>query len=115
MSLEQDLLALEVQFWTGGPETYHRHVDDQCLVVFKEMAGVMSRADIAKTAEKGRWTNVTPKPKGMAHLSDNSVVISYECTAKRKDGHAHHALVSSGYRKRPGGWKLAFHQQTPVE
>jgi hypothetical protein len=26
-----------------------------------------------------------------------------------------HALVSSGYRKRPDGWKLAFHQQTLAE
>ena len=56
MSLEQDLLAMETQFWTGGPEAFQRHSDDNCLVVFTEMAGVMAKADIAKTAEKGRWT-----------------------------------------------------------
>jgi len=41
------------------------------------------------------------------------VVISYECTATRKDGQPHHAFVSSGYAHRPDGWKLAFHQQSP--
>jgi hypothetical protein len=52
--------------------------------------------------------------KGLSKLSDDSVVISYECTATRKDGQPHHAFVSSGYAHRPGGWKLAFHQQTRI-
>ena len=115
MSLEQDLLAIEMQFWTGGPEAYRRHADDRCLVVFREMAGVMSRDDIARSAEKGRWSDVKPTLKGIARLSDESIVISYDCTARRNDGQIHHALVSSGYCKRPEGWKLAFHQQTPME
>jgi hypothetical protein len=56
MSLEQELLAIEEKLWTGGPEAYRQHADDQCLVVFAEMAGVMSKADIVKSAEKGRWS-----------------------------------------------------------
>ena len=114
MSLEQDLLALEKEFWTGGPEVCRQHADEKCLVVFSETAGVMSKADIAKTVEKGRWSDVSPQPKGLAKLSDTSVVISYECTATRKDGEPYRALVSSGYVKRADGWKLAFHQQTPA-
>ena len=38
--------------------------------------------------------------KGLSKLSDFSVVISYECTATRKDGQPHHAFVSSGYAHR---------------
>jgi hypothetical protein len=102
MSLEQDLLGIEEQLWTGGPEAFRRHSDDQCLVVFKEMVALMSKADIAKTAEEGRWTDVRPEPKGMVQLSDASVIISYECTAKRKDGQPYHPLVSSGYREASG-------------
>jgi hypothetical protein len=115
MSLESDLLRIEDNFWTGGPEAYRRHADEQCLVAFSELAGVMSRDDIAKSAEKGRWTDVSLKHKGMAQLSDTSAVVTYECNAKRKDGQPYHALVSSGYIKRPEGWKLAFHQQTPLQ
>jgi hypothetical protein len=114
MSLEEDLLAIETELWTGGPEAYRRHTDKECLVVFAEMAGVMSKEDIAKTAEKGRWKNVKMKEKGFSKLSSSSVVISYECNATRKDGQAHHALVSSGYAHRADGWKLAFHQQTKL-
>jgi hypothetical protein len=103
MSLEEDLLAIETELWTGGPEAFRKHTDDECLVVFAEMAGTMSRDDVARTAEKG-----------LSKLSDSSVVISYECSATRKDGQAHHAFVSSGYARRGDGWKLSFHQQTKI-
>ncbi len=114
MSLESELLAIDQKFWTGGPEAYARHCDESCLVVFVGMATVMRREDIAKTAEKGRWTEVKLTPKGFVQLSDTSAVIAYDCTARRKDGKPHHALVSSGYVQRADGWKLATHQQTEV-
>jgi hypothetical protein len=114
MSLENELFEIEDNFWRGGPEAYHRHADQQCLVAFSEMAGVMSNDAIAKSAEKGRWHDISVRRKGIAELSDKSAVITYECSAKRKDGQPYHALVSSGYAKREDGWKLAFHQQTPI-
>ena len=114
MSIEEDLLAIETELWTGGPEAFRRHADDKCLVVFAEMAGAMSREDIAKTAEKGRWRDVKMKEKGLARLSDTAVVVSYECSATRKDGQPHHAFVSSAYARRGNDWKLAFHQQTKL-
>ena len=112
MPLEHDLLAIEQQLWTGGPETFQRHTDDHCLVVFAEMTAVMSRAEIAKTAEQGRWRHVTCHLKGFVQPADDVAIIAYECTATRKDGQPHHALVGSAYRKRVEGWKLSFHQQT---
>jgi hypothetical protein len=53
--------------------------------------------------------------KGIARLSDAAAVITYECTAKRKDGQPYRALVSSRYVKRADGWKLAFHEQTALQ
>jgi len=55
------------------------------------------------------------QPRGMALLSETAAVITYECTARRKDGERYRALVSSGYSKLPEGWKLAFHQQTGLK
>jgi hypothetical protein len=114
MSLERLLLAIEEQFWTGGPAIYHRHADDRCLVVFAEMAKILSRDDIADTAGKGRWKKVSLKPKALLELNDGVAILSYEGSAERKDGKPYRAHVSSGYVKRPDGWKLAFHQQTPL-
>jgi hypothetical protein len=114
MALEQDLLAIDKNFWTGGPEAYLAHCDDRCLVVFSEMAKVRSKEDIAKTAEAGRWGDINLTPKGFMQLSDQSAIVSYECSAKRKGGQPYRALISSGYIRRPDGWKMAFHQQTAV-
>lgn len=115
MPLEQELMDLEMKFWTDGPDAYLRHADRQCLVVFRERAGLMTKEEIARSAERGRWSDVRSRPKGLVMLSDDSAVISYECTATRKDGAHHRARVSSGYRNGSDGWKLAFHQQTPLE
>ena len=41
------LKAIEDDFWTGGPEACRKYADEQCLVAFSELAGVMSRDDIA--------------------------------------------------------------------
>lgn len=115
MTLTQDLLRIEQRFWTGGPEAYLEHVDEECLVVFADMAQVMKRGDIAKTAEGGRWRDVDMKPKGQIEVAPDCVVIAYEIQAVRaKDGTPHCAYCSSLYVRRGGDWKLAFHQQTPI-
>ena len=114
MSLEEDLLAIETKLWTGGPEAYLKHTDEKCVVVFADMAKEMSKNDIAKTAKKGAWKDIKMHTRGLAQLSDESVVISYEAEADRANGEHYHAYVSSGYARRPDGWKLAFHQQTAL-
>ena len=115
MTLSKDLLAIEEEIWTGGPEAYQKHMDEKCLVAFKDMSGLISRKEIMKAAEKGRWTNVTLNEKGTIALSAATMIITYECTANRQDGKPYHALVSSGYVKRGEGWKLEFHHHTPLE
>jgi len=112
MSVEHDLLTIERKLWTGGPEAYRSNLEPSCLVAFKEMAGAMPREDIAKGAEKGRWRDISMEPKGLVSLGDDAVILTYECVAKRQNDETHRAFVSSGYVKRPSGWKLAFHQQT---
>ncbi len=115
MTLQQELFEIEHRLWTGGPEAYEAHTDDNCLVAFKDAVGIMARDAISGMAKKGRWKEISLLPKGMLTLSDTSAVISYECTARRQDNQPYHAVVSSGYVKRSGGWRLAFHQQTPMD
>jgi hypothetical protein len=116
MTLEQELLALEKQFWTAGPEFYRRHVDEQCLLAFPEMVGLMSRDSVVATIkEEQRWSDLTMEEQGFLRLNDGTAVLTYHTRAHRADGGSYEALVSSAYVKRNGSWKLAFHQQTPVE
>lgn len=112
MSLQDDLIALETGFWTGGPDMWHRHCDESCLVAFASMAGPMAREAIAATAEEGRWRDLTILPRGLALLGEDVAILTYEASAVSDEDKPHHAVVSSAYVRRPDGWKLAFHQQT---
>ncbi|MEX0808734.1 MAG: DUF4440 domain-containing protein [Dongiaceae bacterium] len=116
MAIEQELASLERQFWTKGAEFYRAHLDDECLVAFTEMVGVMSRDQIAATVGDGqRWKDVAFDVKGVLRLDDAAAILTYEASAKREDGDRYRALVSSLYVNRDGEWKMAFHQQTPMK
>ena len=115
-TLAQDLLGLERRFWTGDAEFYRRHLDEKCLTVFKGMAGVFNREDIAVQAKNGHhWTNLQLTAKGFVQPSEDFAILSYEMSGEREDGAPHRALASTGYVRRYGEWKMTFHQQTPLD
>lgn len=115
MALDQDLMKLERGFWTEGGDYYREHVDANCLLAFTEMAGVHSNEEIAgMNPGAGNWKNVELDEKGLVQLSDGAAVLTYQVNAQRATGEPYTAVVSSGYVKRDGEWKMAFHQQTPL-
>jgi hypothetical protein len=44
MILSNELFDLEKNFWTGNSDFYRQHLADDCMVVFSEMAGLLSTA-----------------------------------------------------------------------
>jgi hypothetical protein len=113
---EKNLLALEKKFWTGDAKFYRQNVDDSCLIAFgADMAGVMSNKDVAATAQDGnRWKHLDIKLKGLIEPANDVAILSYEANATRSNGEHYAALVSTGYARRDDGWKMMFHQQTPL-
>lgn len=115
MSLETDLIAAEREMWEGGPQAFRDHLDERCMVAFPQMAGVQDREAIAGQARDGRWTIAKLEPRGFLQPAEDAAAVAYECTATDSDGQTYRALVGSTYVKRDGEWKLAFHQQTPLQ
>ena len=118
MTLENQLYDLEQGFWLKGEEYFLKHVDDQCLLAFPqagEMHGVHSRDEVAATAASAnRWRDLMMQQRHLLHGSEDWAIISYKAEATRADGEPYAALVSSAYVQRPNGWKLAFHQHSPI-
>lgn len=116
MSQTEDLLyELERGFWTGGPEFYLANSDDSCLVCFPGMVKVLSREELAGTVSAGpRWHDLDIRPKASVRPAPDIVIIAYESSARRGEEPRYSAAVSSGYVRRDGKWKLAWHQQTPL-
>lgn len=118
MTLVNELYEIEKGFWLKGKQFFLKYVDDQCLLAFPqagEMHGVHSREDIAATANSdNRWRNLTINQRHLLHASDDFAIISYKAEVLRVDGEPYAAIVSSVYVRRPLGWKLAFHQHSPI-
>ena len=117
--LQDELFAIEEGFWLGGRDHFLEHVDERCLLAFPqagEMHGVRTREEVAATAstQPGRWRDLKVSDRHLLRLADAAAVISYRADVLRFDGEPYAAMVSSAYVKRDGGWKLAFHQHSPV-
>ena len=50
----------------------------------------------------------------MVQPTADTAIISYRADVTRADGERYAALVSSAYVRRAEGWKLAFHQHSPL-
>ena len=117
--LEDVLFGIEEGFWLRGRDHFLEHVDGQCLIAFPqagEMHGVKTRDEVAATAstQPGRWRDLTMSGRDMVQPTPNVAIISYRADVKRFDGEPYPALVSSAYVRRDDGWKLAFHQHSPM-
>jgi len=116
MTVADDLLAMERKFWTEGAAFFRDHADASCLVAFTSMTAVMNKDELAATVKNApRWRGLDMEIKGVVTPQPDLTILSYRASAERADGKRYRALVSSAYAKRPDGWKLAFHQQTPLD
>ena len=114
--IPDEILDLEKRFWTEGPDFYLQNLDEKCLTVFADAAGLWTAEEIAKTVKSsGRWTDVQIDPKGVHYPSPDVVLLSYEGSATGEGGKPYRALVSSGYVHRDEGWKLTFHTQATLD
>jgi hypothetical protein len=115
MTLQTDLLAIERRFWTGDAEFYRHNLDDRCLTAFTTAAGVADKDEIADSVGAAkRWRDLEIDFRGLVEPTSDVAILTYQAEATRQNGEPYSALVSSGYVKRNGAWKLAFHQQTPL-
>ena len=116
----ENLVSIERNLWTNNAVFYQNNLTDDCLLVFPE-TGVIDR-DTAVDAirkeneESRRWAEVDFSSIRKLRLADDVALVTYRVTARwEREKFATAALASSLYIKRDGTWKLAFHQQTPIQ
>jgi hypothetical protein len=112
--LEQDLLRLEGRFWTEGIDFYREHLHSECVMLFPSVGALTRDGILAGVAGGVRWAEVRITDVRLVSLAGGAVILAYSAQARRSEsGESYTALVSSAYVEQPGGWKLAFHQQSP--
>ena len=66
-------------------------------------------------ASSDTWTSYQfVEPRFVHIVADFCVSLSYKADARRADGAAYKAGISSVYVNRGRVWKVALHQQTPL-
>jgi hypothetical protein len=120
MTIEQELVEIEHSLWTNDASVYDAALVDEALLVFGETGvigkGVAIDAIKAENADGRRWAEAAFEDVRVLRLADDAQLLTYTVAARWKDdSETMHALASSVYVRRGGAWKLAFHQQTPLD
>ena len=119
MPLQDLLLQIERELWRSNGRLYRNHLHDNAVLVFGE-TGVMDKASALNAIEQQRgrgrrWEDVSFSDARAVEFTDDAAMLTYRADARKvEDGSPYAALASSLYTKHAGQWKLAFHQQTPL-
>jgi hypothetical protein len=114
MTLAETLFTLERELARGDGETYERLLTDGAVVVVPSMTMDKPQTVAAMNASPG-WDAVGFADEQCAELNDEAALLTYRFLGRRGDDVDYKALMGSVYVLRDQGWRLAFHQQTPLE
>ncbi|GEN80735.1 nuclear transport factor 2 family protein [Actinotalea fermentans] len=117
--MDDELIGLEDQGWqalrAGGGTViafYNSVLDTQVTMLLPGGLTITSRPAALKAMSGAPWDWYHLSDWAVQHVTDDVAVVTYSAAAER-DETPYAALVSSLYVRRAGGWRLAFHQQTP--
>jgi hypothetical protein len=118
MDFDETLIEAEREGWRALTTSeagayYRRHLADNALMAFG--FGVISREQAIEAMETAPpWAEFELRNPRVVALTDDSGVVVYSVVARREGEEPYSAVVSSTFVREGGGWKLAFHQQTPA-
>jgi hypothetical protein len=120
MELQDRLLEIERSLWTNDAVVYESSLTDNALLVFPE-TGAISRSIAVEAirlenADGRRWAEVRFSDVQARWISADAALLTYRVAARwAHERSAVAALATSVYVRRDDAWKLAFHQQSPLD
>lgn len=120
MSIHDELLDLERRGWKAlategeGPAFYAEVLDDDPIMLLRGGLVLEGREACLDAMSGPPWASYDLRHERVLPLGAGSGVVAYRVTAQRDGSPPYDALVGSTYVLRPGGWRLAVHQQAPV-
>jgi hypothetical protein len=113
MDLSETLFALEHQLGAGDGDTYRRLLTDDAVVVVPGQAMDKDTTAEAMDASPG-WDEFDFADEHCRGVADGVALLTYRFQGRRGQDFEYTALLSSVYVLTPAGWRMAFHQQTPL-
>ena len=113
MELEKTLLAHERALATGDGDTYRARLTEDAVLIVPGQALDRSTAVAAMDVSPG-WDEVELRSPEVRRLAAGAALLTYRFSGRRGQTR-YTALMGSVYVERDGDWRMAFHQQTPLE
>jgi hypothetical protein len=113
MDLADTLFALEHELGDGDGTTYDRLLTDDAIVVVPGATMTKQETVDAMNAGPG-WSSLVFDGERCVPLNGDTALLTYRFTGRRGEDFEYVALMGSVYVRRPQGWRMAFHQQTPL-
>ncbi|WP_239137605.1 nuclear transport factor 2 family protein [Sphaerisporangium rufum] len=113
-------MELEEQGWralaTSGETAaafYQEVLDREVVMLLPGGLSVADRGTAVKSMSGPPWASYELDDMQVRHPAEGTALVTYGVVARRDGSPEYSALMSSLYVRRPAGWRLAFHQQTP--
>ena len=113
--IELERLGWQALATSGAAATqfYTEVLDDGATMLLPGGTALTGRESILQAMSGQPWSQYRLEEMHASALTDDVVVVIYGVTAERTGSPPYSALISSTYARRPRGWKLTLHQQTP--
>ena len=118
--MNREVIRLEEEGWqalssspAAATEFYDGVLDERVVMLLPGNTLLKDRAQILQSMAGQPWQAYELKQLALHEPADDIAVVVYSATAHRQGSQKYSALVSSTYVRRPDGWKLTMHTQTP--
>jgi hypothetical protein len=120
MGFADEVLDIEHAGWQAlamagaAPAFYDQVLDDEIVFLLPGGLRVDNRVDVIDSLSGAPWDWYRIDDAHVLALGDGVACVHYRAAAQRGDEPVYEALMASTYVRRPDGWRLAVHQQTPT-
>jgi hypothetical protein len=114
MDVSKTLFALERELGNGDGDTYRRLLTDDAVVVVPGARMSKGQTVDAMDGSPG-WDETRFTDERCVRVGESVALLTYRFTGRRADEFEYVALMGSVYVSTEAGWRMAFHQQTPLE
>jgi hypothetical protein len=111
-----ELLQIDEALARGSGDDYRARLTEDAVVLLPGI-GILDREACAAAVDQAGapgWGEIEVSDARLVTLGEDSAAIAYRFDGERA-GSRYVALMSSVYVRRDGEWKLAAHQQTPLD
>lgn len=113
MDLQTTLMGIERELTTDTGSRYREYLTDDAIVIVP--GAILDKGStIAAMGQSPGWSEFDTEDVRLVELGDGVALVTYTFRGHREPDTHYTAVLTSVYARDGGGWRMRFHQQTPM-